>query len=112
MRDAAGDLPGPAGAEDPFLAGDDEAELAGDDEAVLLGRMSVLRDDRARIELHDGEGQPLSLDAPRPDAFHDLDRLEIRKIGKIRHATVIIPAAFRAPDRSAAPSTAAGTDRA
>src|SRR4029077_16094376 len=50
-----------------------------------LVRVAVLRHDRIRGELDDGEGQLLALDAARDDALPDPDRGDLGERDEVRH---------------------------
>ena len=86
MRRSTGDPPGAARADDPLLVADPERHLTLDHEAALLIRVTMLRDDRARHQLHDRQRQALALDAPTDDAVPDLDRNEVGEIDEVGHS--------------------------
>src|SRR4029079_5021015 len=81
----AEDPPGPARPDVPDLLTDPEADVTANHDPALLVRVAVLRHDRIRGELDDGEGQLLALDAARDDALPDPDRGDLGELDEVRH---------------------------
>src|SRR5688500_1746716 len=86
VRSVAEDPPGATGSQVARLAIDREVHLPRDDHAQLLGRVTVLGHDGIRRELDDRQGDPLALDAPRPDLLApDLQQREVGEVPQVAH---------------------------
>jgi hypothetical protein len=80
VRGVPGNAPGLAGTKLALLVGDPEGDRALEDDAELFVLVTVLGGDGAGVELDDGQGNSLAVDAASGDALPDLlrrDRGEI-----------------------------------